>query len=130
MRFRWTFFATFFITANCKGLIVINDSDPGQCDKTNHGDQVLVLDRNNMEQVLTCSIDNGVYQWTTAGGNRPIGERFSPGFDCSKILDGNPEAKDGLYWIHLGGSDPIQRYIVICLPTGVVILSLEKNIVL
>ena len=68
MRFCWAFFATFFVTANCKGLIIINDSDPGQCDKSNHGDQVLVLDRNNMEQVLTCSIDNGVYKWTTAGG--------------------------------------------------------------
>jgi hypothetical protein len=38
----------------------------------------------------------------------PIGEIYSPGFDCSKILDSNPEAKDGLYYIDLGGFNAIQ----------------------
>ena len=41
-------------------------------------------------------------------GDDPIGELFSPGYDCSKILDSNPEAKDGFYWIHLGGYYPKQ----------------------
>jgi hypothetical protein len=41
-------------------------------------------------------------------GDEPIGEVFSPGFDCSKILDSNPQAKDGMYWIHLGGYYPKQ----------------------
>jgi hypothetical protein len=41
-------------------------------------------------------------------GDDPIGEIFSPGYDCSKILDNNPEAKDGMYWIHLGGYYPKQ----------------------
>ena len=29
---------------------------------------MLVLDREDKEQVLTCSKNDGVYQWTTAGG--------------------------------------------------------------
>ncbi|CAB4037073.1 Hypothetical predicted protein, partial [Paramuricea clavata] len=40
----------------------------------------------------------------------PIGEIYSPGYDCSKILDSNPEAKDGLYYIDLGGFNAIQVY--------------------
>ncbi|CAB4032105.1 Hypothetical predicted protein, partial [Paramuricea clavata] len=40
----------------------------------------------------------------------PVGELFSPAYDCSKILDHNPEAKDGIYWIHLGGIYPKQAY--------------------
>ena len=41
-------------------------------------------------------------------GEDPVGEVFSPGYDCANILDLNPEAKDGLYWIHLGGYYPKQ----------------------
>ena len=41
-------------------------------------------------------------------GKTPVGELFSPAYDCSKILDHNPEAKDGIYWIHLGGIYPKQ----------------------
>ena len=37
-------------------------------------------------------------------GKTPIGELFSPAYDCSKILDHNPESKDGMYWIDLGGT--------------------------
>jgi hypothetical protein len=51
------------------------------------------------------------YNWQVCikiTGDDPIGELFSPGFDCSKILDSNPEAKDGMYWIHLGGYYPKQ----------------------
>ena len=43
-------------------------------------------------------------------GNTPIGELFNPGYDCSKILDSNPEAKDGMYFIHLGIKYPISRW--------------------
>ncbi|CAB4019839.1 Hypothetical predicted protein, partial [Paramuricea clavata] len=69
---------------------------------------MLVLDRENKEQILICIKNDGVYQWTTPGGDDSVGELFSPGFDCSKILDSNPEAKDGMYWIHLGGYYPKQ----------------------
>ncbi len=41
-------------------------------------------------------------------GKIPIGELFNPGYDCSKILDSNPEAKDGMYFIHLGTEYPKQ----------------------
>ncbi len=41
-------------------------------------------------------------------GKTPIGELFNPGYDCSKILDSNPEAKDGMYFIHLGTKYPKQ----------------------
>jgi hypothetical protein len=41
-------------------------------------------------------------------GKTPIGELFSPAYDCSKILDHNQEAKDGMYWIDLGGTYPKQ----------------------
>jgi hypothetical protein len=42
----------------------------------------------------------------------PIGEIYSPGYDCSKILDSNPEAKDGLYYIDLGGFNATQVRIL------------------
>ncbi|XP_028397006.1 uncharacterized protein LOC114520857 isoform X2 [Dendronephthya gigantea] len=90
------------IIALNSGLIVLNDYDPGQCNQTNHGAQVLVKDRKSIEKVFICSMNAGVYQWQSAAGDDPNGEIFSPGFDCSKILDSYPRAKDGMYWIHLG----------------------------
>ncbi len=49
----------------------------------------------------------------TAGGGL-VGEPFGSSYDCSKILDSNPEAKDGMYWINLGGDQPKQvRNIII-----------------
>jgi hypothetical protein len=47
---------------------VIDDIDPGQCDQTNHGTQVLVLNRENNELILICSKNDGQYQWKTPGG--------------------------------------------------------------
>ncbi len=34
-------------------------------------------------------------------GLSTYGELFNPGFDCSDILNHNPYAKDGFYWINL-----------------------------
>ena len=35
-------------------------------------------------------------------GTSPPGEFFNPGYDCSDILNRDPKAKDGVYWITLG----------------------------
>ena len=39
-------------------------------------------------------------------GSDPTGEFFNPAYDCLKILDKNPEAKDGFYWVKLSGIVP------------------------
>lgn len=46
----------------------MNDIDPGQCDKSNHASQVLILDRENKEKILICTKNNGEYQWALLGG--------------------------------------------------------------
>ena len=35
-------------------------------------------------------------------GTSPPGEFFNPGYDCAHILNKDPKAKDGQYWINLG----------------------------
>ena len=49
-------------------------------------------------------------------GSSPPGEFFSPGYDCSSILDKDPKAKDGFYWITIGGKIP--RKVCVCYNTN------------
>ena len=39
-------------------------------------------------------------------GSSPPGEFFSPGYDCTSILNKDLKAKDGFYWITLGYKIP------------------------
>ena len=39
--------------------------DPGSCSKSNHGDLILVKDRENRDTLLICTENNGVYNWKT-----------------------------------------------------------------
>ena len=33
-------------------------------------------------------------------GRSSSGEFFNPAYDCSEILDKNPKARDGFYWVN------------------------------
>lgn len=47
----------------------------------------------------------------TITGSSPPGEFFSPGYDCASILDKDPKAKDGFYWITIGEKKPRKVFI-------------------
>ena len=47
---------------------ILDGNDPGQCDKSNHAQEVLVRDRQNNEKILICSKNHGGYQWKTVDG--------------------------------------------------------------
>ena len=47
---------------------IIDGGDPGQCNKSNHAEEVLVRDRQNNDKILICSKNNGVYQWKAVYG--------------------------------------------------------------
>jgi hypothetical protein len=51
-----------------KGLVIVNGNDPGKCNQTIHGKDVLVQDRENNEFIIFCTKKNGVYKWTNIGG--------------------------------------------------------------
>ena len=78
---------------------VTKSHDPGPCNSSNHGYFNIVKDREMNDKLLVCSENKGVYQWIVSDGSNPIGEYFSPGFDCSNILDKSSQAKDGFYWV-------------------------------
>jgi hypothetical protein len=61
-------------------------------------------------------------------GKTPVGELFNPGYDCSKILDSNPEAKDGMYFIHLGTKYPRQVNEVIMLYHVLINISIIRSV--
>ena len=46
-------------------LTIRNTHDPGTCSKSNHGDLILVKDRENKDTILVCTEDNGLYGWKT-----------------------------------------------------------------
>ena len=52
-------------TLFCQMVTVRNTHDPGKCSKSNHGELILVKDRENRDTVLICTEDNDVYSWKT-----------------------------------------------------------------
>ena len=47
-------------------MVTVRDNyDPGSCSKSNHGDLILVKDRENKDTMLICTEGNGVYKWQT-----------------------------------------------------------------
>ena len=49
----------------------LNSYDPGSCNETIHGKEVLVTDKTDEEVILICVRNKGVYQW------RPLDGRFT-----------------------------------------------------
>ncbi|XP_046839690.1 uncharacterized protein LOC124433873 isoform X3 [Xenia sp. Carnegie-2017] len=81
---------------------IVKGNDPGPCSKKSNGEMTLVRDRQNKPKFLMCSKVNGIFGWRTIDGSSSPGEFFNPVYDCSTILDKDPKAKDGFYWITLG----------------------------
>ena len=52
-------------------LTVRNTYDPGSCSTSNHGELILVKDRENKDTILVCTEDNGVYNWKTTDSELP-----------------------------------------------------------
>lgn len=46
-------------------LTVRQSHDPGNCSQSNHGEIILVKDRENKDTILVCTEDNGNYAWKT-----------------------------------------------------------------
>ena len=46
-------------------LTVRKSHDPGNCSESNHGEMILVKDRENKDTILVCTEDNGNYAWKT-----------------------------------------------------------------
>jgi hypothetical protein len=46
----------------------VNSYDPGTCNSTSHGQEVLVKDRSDEEIIVICVKDKGFYQWKTLDG--------------------------------------------------------------
>jgi hypothetical protein len=42
--------------------------DPGSCAKVNHGEIILVKDRENKDTILVCTEEEGTYSWKTTEG--------------------------------------------------------------
>ncbi|XP_028396090.1 uncharacterized protein LOC114520085 [Dendronephthya gigantea] len=81
----------------------IDDYDPGTCDSSNALQIYSVNDRNDRKKLWVCSPEKGVYVWKPVDGVEFYGEYLYPGNDCSDILDHEPDAEEGFYWITLGG---------------------------
>ena len=61
------------LTNSLQRIPALNSFDPGSCNKTIHGKEVLVIDRTDVEVILICVKNEGVYQW------KPLEGRFSMG---------------------------------------------------
>ncbi len=46
----------------------MNSYDPGSCNTTTHGQEVLVKDRSDEEIILICAKSKGVYKWKPLDG--------------------------------------------------------------
>ncbi|XP_046843331.1 uncharacterized protein LOC124437395 isoform X1 [Xenia sp. Carnegie-2017] len=89
---------------------VVKGNDPGLCYKNSSEKMTLVRDRQNIPKLLICSNVNGVFSWRTVDGSSSPGEFFNPVYDCSTILNKDPRAEDGFYWITLGEKKPKRVY--------------------
>ena len=63
---------------HAKMLRVRNTYDPGSCSKSNHGELILVKDRENRDTILVCTEDKGIYSWKTTDNYKPPGGVFQP----------------------------------------------------
>ncbi|CAB4025356.1 Hypothetical predicted protein, partial [Paramuricea clavata] len=80
---------------------VVKGYDPGSCNQQSHLKEVLVKDRNDDDKILICVRENNVYKWTSLDGSNTLGEFINPAYDCSHVINQDPQAKDGFYWINL-----------------------------
>ena len=55
-------------TALIQLLKVRDNYDPGNCGKSNHGELIVVKDRENKDTILVCTEDKAVYTWKTTEG--------------------------------------------------------------
>ena len=53
---------------SCGLLIALNSYDPGSCNNTIHGQEVLVTDKSDEDVILICVRNKGVYQWKPLDG--------------------------------------------------------------
>ncbi|XP_046839746.1 uncharacterized protein LOC124433918 isoform X3 [Xenia sp. Carnegie-2017] len=106
---------------------VVKGNDPGPCSKKSSGKMTLVRDRQNKPKLLMCSKVNGIFGWRTIDGSSSPGEFFDPVYDCSTILDKDPKAKDGFYWITLGEKKPKKVYCDMMTDGGGFMLIGRKN---
>ncbi|XP_046839735.1 uncharacterized protein LOC124433918 isoform X2 [Xenia sp. Carnegie-2017] len=106
---------------------VVKGNDPGPCSKKSSGKMTLVRDRQNKPKLLMCSKVNGIFGWRTIDGSSSPGEFFDPVYDCSTILDKDPKAKDGFYWITLGEKKPKKVYCDMTTDGGGFMLIGRKN---
>ncbi|XP_046839722.1 uncharacterized protein LOC124433904 isoform X2 [Xenia sp. Carnegie-2017] len=106
---------------------VIKGYNPGPCLKNKSGEITLVRDRQNKPKLLICSKVNGIFGWRTVDGSSSPGEFFNPVYDCSTILDKDPKAKDGFYWITLGEKKPKRIYCDMTTDGGGFMLIGRKN---
>lgn len=55
-------------TALIQLLTVRDNYDPGSCGESNHGELIVVKDRQNKDTILVCTEDQAVYTWKTTEG--------------------------------------------------------------
>ena len=48
-----------------QNLTIRKSHNPGNCSEPNHGEIILVKDRENKDTILVCTEDNGNYAWKT-----------------------------------------------------------------
>ncbi|XP_046839770.1 uncharacterized protein LOC124433941 isoform X2 [Xenia sp. Carnegie-2017] len=89
---------------------IVKGNDPGPCLDNSSGEMTLVRDRQNKPKLLICSNVSGIFGWRTFDGSGSPGEFFDPVYDCATILNKDPKAKDGFYWITLGEKKPKMIY--------------------
>ncbi|XP_046839650.1 uncharacterized protein LOC124433845 isoform X4 [Xenia sp. Carnegie-2017] len=106
---------------------VVKGYNPGPCLKNKSGEITLVRDRQNEPKLLICLKVNGIFGWRTIDGSSSPGEFFNPVYDCSTILDKDPKAKDGFYWITLGEKKPKRIYCDMTTDGGGFMLIGRKN---
>ncbi|XP_028403917.1 uncharacterized protein LOC114526500 [Dendronephthya gigantea] len=88
---------------------------------------MVVRDRQKKHKLLICTNDDGIFGWRTLDGSSPTGEFFSPAYDCTSILNKDPKAKDGFYWITLGYKIPRKVYCDMTTDGGGFYLVGRKN---
>ncbi|CAB4013001.1 Hypothetical predicted protein [Paramuricea clavata] len=104
-------FALAIITGVKQRIPTLDGYDPGSCNYTIHGKEVLVKDRDDNEIILICVKDKNGYKWkSTDGTKNTVGEFFNPGDDCADVLNKRQDSEDGFYWITLKGPNLYKVY--------------------
>ena len=75
-----------------QNLKVRKSHNPGNCSEPNHGEIILVKDRENKDTILVCTEDNGNYAWKKTDSKLMMSDRYYCMYQILSLLQCNSDA--------------------------------------